>query len=156
MVATAWYVLRSKPFKEEFLWGQMLAHQIEVFYPAIQAAAFSAHARKTKPYFPGHLFIHLDLEHIQSDFLNQVPGSLGLIVLNQRPLRLPDYMIGAIRLRLECVNRETVRRTADRQPVRAPSILEDAADCIAIFDNCGSGVERVRTLVKLLREMEAV
>ena len=35
-MAEAWYVIRSKPNKEEFLAGQLSAYGIKVFYPRIR------------------------------------------------------------------------------------------------------------------------
>lgn len=52
-----WFVLRSKPNKEDFFYDQLLAHRLEVFYPCIRVQVVNPRTRKIKPYFPGYLFI---------------------------------------------------------------------------------------------------
>lgn len=154
-MARVWCVLRSKPSKEEFFWGQLLAHQIEVYYPSIRAKAFSPTAHKAKPYFPGHLFIHIDLQSLEASFLNTMPGSRGLVVFNDRPACVPDAMLAAIRYRVERINRTADEITANRPVIGNVPILEDAfAGHGTIFESCGSGAERVRILIKLLRDIQ--
>lgn len=154
-MASAWYVLRSKPFKEEFFWGQLLAHQIEVYYPFIQAKVFSPTTHKVKPYFPGHLFIHVDLDGLDASFLNRMPGSRGLVAFNGHPARVPDNMLAAIRSRVERINRAAAEITADKTTIGSVPSPEDAfAGHSAIFEACGSGAERVQILIKLLRDMQ--
>jgi hypothetical protein len=53
-MAPAWYVLRSKPNQEDFLWGQLIARRIEVYYPCIRAKVVNPRTRKIKPSFPGY------------------------------------------------------------------------------------------------------
>jgi len=57
-----WYVIRSKPRKEEFLAEQMQMRKLEIFEPLIRVQTVNPRARKIKPYFPGYVFVHLDLE----------------------------------------------------------------------------------------------
>ena len=154
-MASAWYVLRSKPFKEEFFWGQLLAHQIEVYYPFIQAKVFSPTTHKVKPYFPGHLFIHVDLDGLDTSFLNRMPGSRGLVAFNGRPAQVPDDMLTAIRGRVERINRSADEITADQPVVGNVSYPEDAfAEHSAIFEVYGSGTERIQILIRLLRDLQ--
>ena len=151
-MATSWYVLRSKPNKEEFFWGQLLAHQIEVYYACILAKVFSPHAHKIKPYFPCLLFIHIDLQEITPSFLHWLPGSRGLVVFDEQPAPVPDNLIAAIRHRVGQINGTNGEWIPSLQTGEIP----DLKDCSlnkyeTIFDGCLSGNERVHVLLKILR-----
>ena len=151
-MALAWYVLRSKPNKEDFFWGQLLAHRIEVYYPCIRAKAVNPRARKVKPYFPGYLFIHVDLQEVTTSFLNWMPGSRGLVAFDAQPASVPEALIVAIRHKVDQINEAGGERLFGLQPGDAVVIRDGPfAGQEAIFDACLSGNERVRVLLKLLR-----
>ena len=103
-MANLWYVLRSKPNKEEFFWSQLLAHRIETFYPCIPAKAVNPRARKVKAYFPGYLFVRVDLECINPSLLHWMPGSGGLVTFDSIPACVPDALIAIIRRNLDNFN----------------------------------------------------
>ena len=151
-MASVWYVLRSKPNKEDFFWGQLLAHQIEVYYPCTQAKLINPRARKIKPYFPGYLFVNIDLQEITVAFLNRLPGSRGLIMFDTQPASVPDTLIAAIRRRVDALNQTNHEQLPAWQIGDTVVIREGPfAGYEAIFDACISGNERVRVLLKLLR-----
>jgi transcription antitermination factor NusG len=149
----AWYVLRSKPNKESFLWGQVQAHQMEVFYPWIRAKAVNPRARKTKPYFPGYLFVRADLDEVPNSFWRWLPGSQGLVSFQEIPALVPDAMIAAIRRKVDAINAAGGEHLLGMQQGDAVTIKDGPfAEYDAIFDSCLSGNERVRVLLKQLRE----
>ena len=59
-MAVFWYAIRSKPNKEDFLARQFEAADVPVFYPCLRVSPVNPRSRKTKPYFPGYLFIQVD------------------------------------------------------------------------------------------------
>jgi len=61
-MALQWYALRSKPHKEEAVLHQVVTRGYEVFYPRLRVKPVNPRARKIQPYFPGYMFIHVDLE----------------------------------------------------------------------------------------------
>ena len=151
-MALTWYVLRSKPNKEDFFWGQLLAYRIEVYYPCIRAKVVNPRARKIKPYFPGYLFIHVDLQEVTSSFLNWMPGSRGLVAFDAQPASVPEALIAAIRRRVDQINGAGGEQLPAWQPGETVVIQEGPfAGHEAIFDAHLSGNERVRVLLKLLR-----
>ena len=151
-MTAAWYVLRSKPNKEEFFRDQLLANHLEVFYPSIRVKVVNPRARKIKPYFPGYLFIHIDLQENKSFFLNRIPGSSGLVSFDDQPAAVPEALINAIRQRVEQINVTGLHPLAGLQPGQ-PVIIQDGpfAGHEAIFDARISGNERVRGLLRLLQ-----
>jgi len=74
-----WYVIRSKPNKEDFFFDQLLARRLEVFHPRIRVRTINPRARKFRPYFPSYLFVHADFEQIDASALHWMPGSAGLV-----------------------------------------------------------------------------
>lgn len=147
----AWYILRSKPFKEEYLWGQIVAHHMQVYYPSIRAKAFSPTAHKAKPYFPGHLFIHIDLQEREPSFFYWIPGSRGLLSFDGQPARVPDDMLAAIRRRVERINQAA---ETQEQAAQVPLPADPFTGHTDIFDDCASGVERLHFLKNLLRDIQ--
>jgi transcriptional antiterminator RfaH len=77
-MAVSWYVIRSKPNKEEFLAGQLTAYGIEVFYPKIRVKTVNPRARKVRAYFPSYLFVRVDLEMVSASTLHWMPGAVNL------------------------------------------------------------------------------
>lgn len=99
-----WYVLHSKPHKEEMLAEQLELRRIEIFAPRIRVQVVNPRARKVRAYFPGYIFIRADLEKLGLSFLQYVPGSAGLISFGGEPAYVPDGLIHAIRQRVDEVN----------------------------------------------------
>jgi transcription antitermination factor NusG len=154
-MAEAWYVLRSKPNKENFLWGQILAHQVEVFYPAIRVKVVNPRARKIKPYFPGYLFVRVDTSQLSRSFWQWLPGACGLVSFSDTPAVVPEVMIDAIRRKVEEINNAGSEALVGLQrgdPVRIQS--GPFVEYDAIFDGCISGSDRVRVLLKHLQNRQ--
>jgi transcription elongation factor/antiterminator RfaH len=151
-MATYWYVLHSKPHKEDLLAEQLELRRIETFAPHIRVQVVNPRARKVRAYFPGYLFVHVDLEQMGLSALQYVPGSAGLISFGGEPAFVPDGLIHAIRQRVQ----EIDSAGGDLFDVLKPgeTVLVHSgpfAGYEAIFDVRLPGTERVRILLKLLR-----
>ena len=151
-MTAAWYVLRSKPNKEDFFRDQLLSHRLEVFYPSVRAKAVNPRARKIKPYFPGYLFVRIDLQEVTPAFLYRMPGSRGLVSFDAQPATVPEALIVAIRRRVDQLN-QTVGQQLDGLQPGEPVLIQEGpfAGQQAIFDARISGSERVRVLLTILR-----
>lgn len=152
-MASSWYVLRSKPNKEDFLWGQVSAHELEVFYPSIRVKTVNPRARKYRPYFPGYLFVHVDLSTLAQSFWHWLPGASGLVSFDESPALVPDALIEAIRRKCQAINTAGGEQLLGLQP-GDPVVIHSGpfASYEAIFDRCTSGTDRVRVLLKILRD----
>jgi transcriptional antiterminator RfaH len=84
-MTASWYVIRSKPNKENFLAGQLGANGIEVFCPHIRVRAVNPRARKFRPYFPSYLFAYVDLDAISASTLHWMPGAINLVSFDGQP-----------------------------------------------------------------------
>ncbi len=150
-MAVGWYVLRSKPRKEDFLYGQLRARKIEAYYPKLRVKPANPRSRKIKPYFPGYLFIHVDLEEMDLSSLQWMPGSVGLVSFEKEPSWVPDSVINAIRKQVAAIN------TAGGENLVGLVVGDEVtvqsgpfAGYKAIFDMSLSGNERVLVLLQLL------
>jgi transcription antitermination factor NusG len=146
-----WYVIQSKPNQEESLCAQLLAREVEVFYPKIRVKPVDPRARKIKAYFPGYLFVRIDLEHTGISFLQFTPFAKGLVLYDHEPAPVPETLIAAIRRRVDEVN----AAGCETQPVfehgETVSIHDGPfAGFTAIFDCSISGRERVKVLIEIL------
>ena len=150
-----WYAIQSKPRKEDFLWGQLHAREIECFYPRTRVRTVNPRARQVQPYFPGYLFVHVDLDQIGLSALQWMPGAAGLVAFDGQPAWVPEHLINAIRNRVEVINAAGGELLAELK--RGDMVKIEAgpfAGYEAIFDGSLSGHERVRVLLNLLNSKQ--
>jgi transcription elongation factor/antiterminator RfaH len=147
-----WYVMHSKPRKETFLREQLQVHSIEAYLPSIRVDPVNPRARKLQPFFPGYLFIHVDLEKISISDLRWMPGAIGVISYGGEPAYVTDGLIRAVQHQVENVN-ATATGYADRFNSGDSVVIKDGifAEYTAIFDCRLSGSDRVRVLLELLQ-----
>ncbi|MGA2489922.1 MAG: transcription termination/antitermination NusG family protein [Anaerolineales bacterium] len=154
-MTTYWYVLHSKPHKEGLLAEQLELRKFEIFAPRIRVQVVNPRARRFRPYFPGYIFLHVDLGELVLSTLQYVPGSAGLIAFGGEPAFVPDGLINAIRERVDDINSaggELFDVLKSGETVRVHS--GPFAGYEAIFDIRLPGTQRVRVLLKLLRNRQ--
>ena len=152
-MAVSWYVLRSKPHKEDFLYGQLLARKIEAYYPTVRVQPVNPRARKNRPYFPGYLFIHIDLEQENLSVFRWMPGAIGLVSFGNEPSWVPDEVVNTIRKQVSAINAAGGENLAEFASGDEVIIQDGPFDGYkAVFDLSLPGHERVRVLLKLLKD----
>jgi len=154
-MAAYWYAMQSKSNKEDALYNQLQAQGIDVFFPRIRVNPVNPRAKKIKPYFPGYMFIHTDIESIGLSTLQWMPFARGMVVFDQEPATVPDSLISAIRQRVDQVN-TAGGEIFDGLHKGDPVIIHDGpfAGYEAIFDVRLPGSERVRVLIQLLSQRQ--
>lgn len=151
-MALQWYVIRSKPNKEMVLWHELLAREFESFYPRLHVQPVNPRSNTIRPYFPGYLFLHIDLELTPISTFQWMPFSAGLVSFDGVPGTLPPDLVQAIRRHVDEINAAGGEQLAGIQPGEVIKILGGPFDGYeAIFDLRLPGSERVRVLVKLLQ-----
>jgi transcription antitermination factor NusG len=154
-MAYYWYALHSKPHKEDLLAEQLELRKIETFAPRIRVQVVNPRARHIRPYFPGYIFVRVDLKGMAVSALQYVPGSAGVIAFGGEPAFVPDGLISAIRQRVGEINSaggELFDVLKAGEMVRVHS--GPFAGYEAIFDARLPGTERVRVLLKLLKNRQ--
>ncbi|MCC6300318.1 MAG: hypothetical protein IT314_13565 [Anaerolineales bacterium] len=154
-MALFWYVIRSKPNKEDFLARQFEAYGIKAFYPRLRATPVNPRARKTRPYFPGYLFAQVDLEVTSASTLQWMAGAANLVSFGGEPATVPETLIAALQKRVEEINASN-KTGVDKLNRGEPVVIETGpfAGYEAILDGRISGQERVRVLLNFLQKRQ--
>ena len=147
-----WYVLHTKPQKESFVFEQLCLRKIEAYYPKLQVKPVNPRARKLQPYFPGYLFVHVDLDQVCTSNLRWIPGVHNLVTYGNEPSFVSDTLLQAIRRKVDEIN---FAGGVTLHNVKPGDLVEihfgPFAGYRAIFDARLSGNERVRVLLKMLQ-----
>jgi transcription antitermination factor NusG len=146
-----WYVAHSKPRSEELLWKQFCLRNFESYYPCIKVKTVNPRAQQVQPYFPGYLFVHVDLELTGRSVLEWIPGGNGLVSFDDEPAFVPDSLIYSIKQRIEILKMASGEypislRKGDHVTVHGGAFK----GYDGIFDIQLSGADRVRVLLSLL------
>lgn len=150
-----WYVIHSKPRKESFLAEQMELRRIEVYNPQVRVQRVNPRARRIRAYFPGYVFAHLDLEKTGGSAVQYLPGATGLVTFGGEAAHVPDGLLHAIRQRVDEINAAGGELYDAIKPGETVRIQAGPfAGYEAIFDARLPGEDRVRVLLKLLRNRQ--
>jgi transcription antitermination factor NusG len=146
-----WYVAHSKPRNEELLWKQFCLRNFEAYYPCIKVQTVNPRARQVQPYFPGYLFVHVDLGLIGKSAVEWVPGGVGLVSFGDEPAFVSGGLINAIKQRIEILERAPEENVIPL--FKDDNVAINAGVFIGyegVFDAHLSGTDRVRILLSLL------
>ena len=150
-----WYAIQSHPNKEDFLWEQLRSREIEVFFPRVRVQTVNPRAKKVKAYFPGYLFVHVDLEALGISTLQWMPQARGLVSFGGEAAVVPDSLIHAIRQRVGEISKAGGELFDGLQSGDEVFIHDGPfAGYEAIFDLRVAGSERVRVLLQLLNKTQ--
>ena len=156
-MSAAWYVLHSKPHKENQLNAYLQSQKLETFYPTLRVQPVNPRASKIRPYFPGYLFVRADLDEVGLSALQWIPGAIGLVSFDGRPGTVPDHVIRELRQRTERIQAAgglTLDGLKQGDPVRITH--GPFAGYEAIFDLRLSGSQRVQVLLEMLGRLVKV
>ena len=148
-----WYVAHSKPRSEELLWKQFCLRNLESYYPSIKVQTMNPRARQVQPYFPGYLFVHIDLDLVSRSTLEWMPGGIGLVSFGDEPAFIPECLVYEIKQRIE--NLETVAGKKPAPLCKGDNIVVHSGIFTGyegIFDVQLSGFDRARVLLSLLSD----
>jgi len=147
-----WYAIQSKSQKEDLVCEQLRLRNIQTFFPRIRVQPVNPRARKIKPYFPGYVFGHVDLDHVGKSFLDWVPGTIGIVNFGGEPTPVSDHLIETLRQHLESVNASASKLSERFQSGDVVAIQTGVfAGYEAIFDTRLPGRDRVEVLLHMLQ-----
>ena len=151
MTDSGWYVLRTKPHKENQVYSQLLSKGVKTYFPRLSVKPVNPRAARIRPFFPGYMFLHIDLGNADADAILWLPGAIGLVDFGGVSPRVPETVIRNIQARIESIERAgglTFDGLRRGDPVRILS--GPLAGYDAIFDVRLSGGDRVRVLLEML------
>ncbi len=150
-----WYALRSKPNKEWPLYRELEAGNVECCYPQLRVHPINPRSRTMRPYFPGYLFVHTDIVQMERSTFKWMPFSLGLVSFDNQPASVPESLINALRRHLEEKNKSGGEPSFDLKQGETVVIRDGLFNGYeAIFNARLSGNDRVRVLIRLLRDRQ--
>ena len=103
---TCWYVMQSKPHKENQLCAYLESIDLEIFYPTIEVQPVNPRSAKIRPLFPRYMFVQTDLEEIGISALKWTPFSIGLVQFDGQAVPVRDDVIFAIRKQINHIEAE--------------------------------------------------
>lgn len=152
-MSAKWYVLRVKPHKEQSVHRLLQTKEVDVFFPSVKVNPVNPRAAKERPYFPGYMFVRVDLDESGQNLFNWLPGVHGLVSFGEYPAVVPENLVQEIQRRLAEIK-------AAGGPVldglqkgdRVRIIGGPFAGYEAIFDARLPGQERVQLLLAFLSQ----
>jgi transcriptional antiterminator RfaH len=152
-----WYALRTKPRKEEIVWKQIVNQEIEHYYPRVRVHPVNPRARKVKAYFPGYMFIRVDLDETGVSSFQWMPHSLGLVSFGGEPAHIPDNLIYELKRRVQEIAEAGGEIFDGLEPGDTVRIQDGPfTGYEAIFDSRLDGQERVRVLLQFINNQREV
>jgi len=152
-LASRWYVLCSKLNKEEILLKQLQSQGYDIFYPRYFTSDGKNGRLNLRSYFPGYLFVRLDLTKVSLSTFQWMPNAEGLVCFETRPAFVPDSLVEAIRKHVEKMNVSRMQSMAQNLSkddlAQAQTSSENAYP--AIFSAGLTGGERVQELMRMLQ-----
>lgn len=146
-----WYVLHVKPHKERIVQNRLQNEGVTVYCPVLQTASRSKRATGIKPFFPGYVFIHTNLESIGTNSVRWMPGAIGIVLVGGSPAAISQNAITEIQQRVAIINAAGGLKLVDLKAGDRVRIIDGPlAGYEAIFDASLPGNDRVQVLLAFL------
>src|ERR671915_2110542 len=88
-----WYVLYSKPQKEEYARFHLTAKGLEVFFPRLLFPQSAKRRKRLVPLFPNYLFVRLRLFSEEFSYAKWSPGVSRIVSFNGVPASIDDSIM---------------------------------------------------------------
>ncbi len=147
----AWYVIQSKPHKENQLCTYLETQQFVVFYPTIEVEPVNPRSSRIRPYFPRYMFVYADLDEVGISALQWVPFAIGLVQFDGYAMPVPENVVHELKRRIAAIESaggihlEGLKQGDPVRITRGP-----LAGYEALFDMRLSDSERVQVLLEML------
>jgi transcriptional antiterminator RfaH len=148
-----WYAVHVKPHKEETVHDFLVAKGITDYYPFLHVQPVNPRARKRRPFFPGYLFVQLDLDELGRNALRWTEGTYGLVSFGNEPASVPESLIQEVQRHVEDSNAAGEVKPPAFEPGDRVRIVDGAFEGYeAIFDMDLAGKDRVQVLLSYLSQ----
>lgn len=146
-----WYVLQCKPNFEFIVADQLDGKKIKNYLPALTRQAVNPRSHKTKPYFPGYLFVKGKLDELYEKRMGLMRGVVGLVRFGDEPASIAPEIVAAAHKQSTQLNQEMEKTAEDFLEGERVWIDDPRLRGIeAKFERCVNGEERVAVLLTLL------
>jgi transcription antitermination factor NusG len=147
-----WYVLRSKPHSEDAAYRQVQSHGITAYYPCMKVRTVNPRARQLRPYYPGYLFVKVDIASAGLSVFQYMPYSSGLVSFEGIPAPVPDTVMAGIQKTVDEIT-QAGRMWYDELQHGDTVLIHSGPlrSYQAMFHSRVSGTDRVRLLLEMVR-----
>jgi len=149
-----WFVIRSKPRKEELATKSLERRGIATFCPRIREPLGLTNDWTTVPLFPGYLFIQVVL-HAAYHSVIWTPGIKGFVSFGEIPTAIAPGIVNFLRQRTGAdgiINPDRSFRAGDRVRIKRGPF----AGLVAIIEKPCPERGRIRVLMDFLRQGTSV
>lgn len=141
--------MHSKPQKELFLLNQLHSNRIEAYLPMLNSRTTG----KARPFFPGYLFICVDIAITGISELLWIPGSKGVVCYGGTPANVPDQFIQQLKSKIDTIESGPAPRKLPYKPGDVVRLCSGPFEGYqAVFNQYLPEQDRVRLLLKTLAE----
>lgn len=147
-----WYVLSIKAHKEQPVQRYLRNNRIETYFPTISVNPANPRSRSRRPFFPGYMFVNIDLDREGENRLRWIPGTRGLVRFGDQPASVPENTISELRKHVKTINNTALRPERLQRGDRVRIINGIFNGYEAIFDAHLSGKDRVQVLLAFLSQ----
>jgi transcriptional antiterminator RfaH len=143
-----WYVIYSKPHKEEQVQMHLGLKGIESFFPRIQLPGCAGRKKGISPLFPNYLFARIDLA-TEAHCVTWSPGVKRIVSFSEQPVPLEDSIIEFLKEKADAAG--IIRARSQLRAGQQVEITGGPFDgFVGIIENPPNAKGRVKILLKLL------
>lgn len=147
-----WYVLYTKLHAERQLTAYLKQLAYQVYFPTIAVAQPRRDRPLEKPFLPGYVFVHYDMDALGLSRLAYMPGLREIVMFGGEPAVVPDADIARIRAQL-AEQQLWTKHGVPLKPGDAVEILQEPfQDVDAVFDRSLTPSARVRVFLRYLEQ----
>ena len=151
-----WYAVKCQPNREAMACAHLLNQNFEVFLPRGQRVR--RHARKVDvvlaPFFPGYLFVRLDVTRDRWRCVNSTHGVSHLVMQGAGPAAVPAGIIEQLQAR--CDDRGVLDMDSQLKPGQPVRILTGALADFVVELERQDAADRVSVLLTILGKPTSV
>jgi transcriptional antiterminator RfaH len=149
-----WYVVYSKPHKEEQAQFHLRMKGLDVFFPRLDLVRVAEKRKRIIPLFPNYLFVRI---HLPTEFhyVTWSPGVKRLVSFGDRPIPLDDDVVNFLKQQTDTeglIKAHSQLRSGQEVEIRGGPF----DGLIAIIQEPPDSKGRVRILLKLLSRQISV
>jgi transcriptional antiterminator RfaH len=149
-----WYVVYSKPHKEQQAQFHLRMKGLDVFFPRLDLVRVAEKRKRIIPLFPNYLFVRI---HLPTEFhyVTWSPGVKRLVSFGDRPIPLDEQVINFLKQQTD--GDGLIKARSQLRPGQEIQIRGGPFDgLVAIIQDPPDAKGRVKILLKLLSRQVSV
>ncbi len=152
-----WYALHTKVYAEHRAAHELGKHGIETYLPEVKAKTGKA-AEKRVAYFPGYIFMNVDLSKTNASSWRWASGVRYIVSHGESPVVIPAEIISYIRRQLD-EHEAASGRNAKQRFKKGDRVRIGAgpfADMLAVYEGNATASERATVLMEFLGRLSRI